>query len=489
MGKPTGFMDYKRKELALRAPLERIKDWEEIKNSSLEYKADVQEQASRCMDCGLPFCHTGMMIKGMVSGCPLHNLMPEFNDLVYRNMPDEAYARLNTTNNFPEFTSHVCPAPCEGACSAGVITSPVTIRNVEQFIIESAFANGIVKPNVPVKRSGKKVAIIGSGPSGLACADQLNKAGHLVTVYERADRPGGLLMYGIPNMKLDKKIVARRISLLEEAGVTFICNAEIGVNVSSESLLAQYDAVVLCSGATQPRDLPVGGRDLEGIYFAKDYLHAVTKSMLDSNFKDGRAPSAKGKDVIIIGGGDTGNDCIATVIRQGCKSVRQLEINPCLPHARTESNPWPEYPRVFKTDYGQEEAIELFKKDPRSFCVSSKEFIGEKGKLTGLRLCQNTWKTENGRRFPVDLPETEEIAPAQLILLAMGFAGSEQRIFDEFKIEKDDRNNVKANDTDYQTSNPKVFACGDARRGQSLVVWAIAEGRAAAKSVDRFLNL
>ena len=488
MGKPTGFMDYKRKELALRAPLERIKDWEEIKTSSLDYKDDVKVQASRCMDCALPYCHTGMMLKGMASGCPLHNLMPEFNDLVYRNMTWAAYARLSSTNNFPEFTSHICPGPCEGACSAGLITSPVTIRNVEQFIIESAFEEGLVKPNVPACRTGKKVAIVGSGPAGLACADELNKAGHLVTVYERADRPGGLLMYGIPTMKLDKKTVERRINILKEAGIEFICNAEIGVNISSESLLAQYDAVVLCTGATLPRDLNVPGRDLEGIYFAKEYLHAVTKSMLDSNFADGKAPSAKDKDVIIIGGGDTGNDCIATVIRQGCKSVRQLQKNPCQPHSRTEDNPWPEFPKIFKTDYGQAEAIALFKKDPRSFCTSSKEFIGEDGKVTGLRICQNTWKEENGKRIMIDLPETEEIAPAQMILLAMGFAGSEQRIFDEFKIAKDSRNNIKANDSDYQTSNPKVFAAGDARRGQSLVVWAIAEGRGAAKAVDKYLK-
>lgn len=488
MGKPTGFMDYKRKELALRAPLDRIKDWKEIKISSLEHKADVMEQASRCMDCGLPFCHTGMMLKGMVSGCPLHNLMPEFNDLVYRDMPDAAYIRLSATNNFPEFTSHVCPAPCEGACSAGLVSSPVTIRNVEQYIIESAFESGIVKGRAPVKRSGKKVAVIGSGPSGLACADELNKAGHLVTVYERSDRPGGLLMYGIPNMKLDKKTVERRINILKEVGISFVCNTEVGVNISSESLLAQYDAVVLCTGASKPRDLDVPGRKLKGIYFARDYLEAVTKSMLDSNFEDGKAPSAKDKDVIIIGGGDTGNDCMATAIRQGCKSVRQLQINPCLPQSRTENNPWPEYPKVFKTDYGQEEAIELFGTDPRSFCVSSKEFIGEKGQLTGLRLCNNLWKEENGKRYSVDLPETEKIVPAQMILLAMGYAGSEQRIFDEFKIEKDGRNNIKADDVRYQTSNPKVFAAGDARRGQSLVVWAIAEGRGVAKSVDAFLN-
>lgn len=488
MGKPTGFMDYERQELALRAPAERMQDWEEIKTSSLPDKEALRCQAARCMDCGVPFCHSGIMLNRMVSGCPLHNLMPEFNDLVYRGMDDYAYARLHKTNNFPEFTSHVCPAPCEGACNAGLVNNPVAIKNIEQYIIESAFANGLVKPEPPVSRSGKRVAIVGSGPAGLACADQLNKAGHLVTVFERADRPGGLLMYGVPNMKLDKKLVERRIKLLEDAGVTFVVNAEVGVKVAFSTLLEEYDAVVLCTGATVPRDLPVKGRDLEGIYFAKEYLHGVTKSLLDSNFADGLAVDAKDKDVVIIGGGDTGNDCMATVIRQGCRSVRQLEINPCLPHSRTEENPWPQFPRVFKTDYGQEEAICKFKEDAREFCITSKEFIGEDGHVTGLRVCQNEWKVVDGRRGPVDIPGTERVIPAQLVLLAMGFAGSEQHLVDEFRVAKNATNSIAANDKDYMTSVPGVFAAGDARRGQSLVVWAIAEGRGAAVAVDKYLK-
>ncbi|WP_405380718.1 glutamate synthase subunit beta [Phascolarctobacterium sp.] len=488
MGKPTGFMDYERQELALRAPAERMQDWEEIKTSSLPDREALRCQAARCMDCGVPFCHSGIMLNRMVSGCPLHNLMPEFNDLVYRGMDDYAYARLHKTNNFPEFTSHVCPAPCEGACNAGLVNNPVAIKNIEQYIIENAFAKGLVKPEAPVSRSGKRVAIVGSGPAGLACADQLNKAGHSVTVFERADRPGGLLMYGVPNMKLDKKLVERRIKLLEDAGVTFVLNAEVGVKVASSTLLEEYDAVVLCTGATVPRDLPVKGRDLEGIYFAKEYLHSVTKSLLDSNFADGLAVDAKDKDVVIIGGGDTGNDCMATVIRQGCRSVRQLEINPCLPHSRTEENPWPQFPRVFKTDYGQEEAICKFKEDAREFCITSKEFIGEDGHVTGLRVCQNEWKVVDGRRGPVDIPGTERVIPAQLILLAMGFAGSEQHLVNEFRVAKNATNSIAANDKDYMTSVPGVFAAGDARRGQSLVVWAIAEGRGAAAAVDKYLK-
>ena len=326
MGKPTGFMDYKRQELALRPPQERIKDWEEIKTSSLPHKEELQKQAARCMDCGIPFCHSGVMLGKALSGCPLHNLMPEFNDFVYQGLDHFAYARLNKTNNFPEFTSHVCPAPCEGACSASLAGSAVSIRNLEQYIIETAFAEGYVKPNKPTHRSGQKVAVIGSGPAGLACADQLNKAGHSVTVYERADRAGGLLMYGIPNMKLDKHLVERRIKLLEESGVTFELNSEIGHKISSETLLKQFDAIALCTGSTVPRDLTIPGRELQGIHFAKDYLHSVTKSFLDSSLQDKKAVSAKGKDVIVIGGGDTGTDCVATAIRQGCRSVKQIEM-------------------------------------------------------------------------------------------------------------------------------------------------------------------
>ena len=487
MGKATGFMDYKRQELALRAVEERINDWQEIKTSSLPHKDELRCQAARCMDCGVPFCHSGVMLGRMVSGCPLHNLMPEFNDLVYHGMDAYAYARLNKTNNFPEFTSHVCPAPCEGACNAGLVNNPVTIRNIEQYIIENAFAQKLVQPNLPAQRTGKRVAVIGSGPAGLARADELNKAGHSVTVYERADRAGGLLMYGVPNMKLDKKIVERRIKLLEEAGVEFVLNSEVGVKIASSTLREEYDAVVLCTGATVPRDLPVPGRELAGIYFAKDYLESVTKSLLNSNFADGLAIDAKDKDVVIIGGGDTGNDCLATAIRQGCKSVRQLEINPCLPHSRTAENPWPQFPRIFKTDYGQEEAIHKFKEDPREFCITSKEFVGEAGKVTGVRLCQNEWKEIGGRRVPCDIIGTERVVPAQLVLLAMGFVGSEQSLFDEFAFAKAPNGSIAAKEGSYATSVPGVFAAGDARRGQSLVVWAIAEGRGAAKAVNAYL--
>ena len=487
MGKATGFMDYKRQELALRAVEERINDWQEIKTSSLPHQDELRCQAARCMDCGVPFCHSGVMLGRMVSGCPLHNLMPEFNDLVYHGMDAYAYARLNKTNNFPEFTSHVCPAPCEGACNAGLVNNPVTIRNIEQYIIENAFAQKLVQPNLPAQRTGKRVAVIGSGPAGLACADELNTAGHSVTVYERADRAGGLLMYGVPNMKLDKKIVERRIKLLEDAGVDFVLNSEVGVKIASSTLREEYDAVVLCTGATVPRDLPVPGRELAGIYFAKDYLESVTKSLLNSNFADGLAIDAKDKDVVIIGGGDTGNDCLATAIRQGCKSVRQLEINPCLPHSRTAENPWPQFPRIFKTDYGQEEAIHKFKEDPREFCITSKEFVGEAGKVTGVRLCQNEWKEIDGRRLPCDIAGTERVVPAQLVLLAMGFVGSEQSLFDEFAFAKAPNGSIAAKEGSYATSVPGVFAAGDARRGQSLVVWAIAEGRGAAKAVNAYL--
>lgn len=487
MGKATGFMDYKRQELAWRAVEERINDWQEIKTSSLPHQEELRCQAARCMDCGVPFCHSGVMLGRMVSGCPLHNLMPEFNDLVYHGMDAYAYARLNKTNNFPEFTSHVCPAPCEGACNAGLVNNPVTIRNIEQYIIENAFAQKLVQPNLPAQRTGKRVAVIGSGPAGLACADELNKAGHSVTVYERADRAGGLLMYGVPNMKLDKKIVERRIKLLEDAGVDFVLNSEVGVKIASSTLREEYDAVVLCTGATVPRDLPVPGRELAGIYFAKDYLESVTKSLLNSNFADGLAIDAKDKDVVIIGGGDTGNDCLATAIRQGCKSVRQLEINPCLPHSRTAENPWPQFPRIFKTDYGQEEAIHKFKEDPREFCITSKEFVGEAGKVTGVRLCQNEWKEIGGRRVPCDIAGTERVVPAQLVLLAMGFVGSEQSLFDEFAFAKAPNGSIAAKEGSYATSVPGVFAAGDARRGQSLVVWAIAEGRGAAKVVNAYL--
>lgn len=484
MGQATGFKDYARKELTMRPVEERVKDYKEIKCSSLPHQEHLRQQAARCMDCSVPFCHSGIMLNGMVSGCPLHNLMPEFNDLVYRGLDEFAYARLNKTNNFPEFTSHVCPAPCEGACCAGVVTAPVTVRNIEQYIIENAFEKGFVKPNIPAKRTDKKVAIIGSGPAGLACADQLNKAGHNVTVFERDNKPGGLLMYGIPNMKLDKKVLARRIKLLEDAGITFKCNCEVGHQIPSETLLDEYDAIVVCTGSPVARDIDIPGRDLKGIVFAKDYLNAATKAMLNKKAVPTDL-SAKGKDVVIIGGGDTGNDCMAIAIRQGCNSIMQLQHNPCLPHSRAENNPWPEFPRVFNTDYGQEEAIKVFKADPRRYCTNSKEFIADaEGKqVAALKICQNV--SRNGQK--VDLPDTEEIVPAQLVILAMGYAGTEKRLFEEFKFDATPKNNIAADDKSYMTSVPGVFAAGDSRRGQSLVVWAIAEGRGAAAAVEKYL--
>ena len=528
MAKPTGFLEYQRQELALRPVEERIKDWQEIKATSTTSKEALKEQAARCMNCGVPFCHSGISDGRNFIGCPLQNLMPEFNDFVYQGLDDFAYARLSLTNNFPEFTSHVCPALCEGACCASVYTDPVTIKNIEQYIIETAFTKGLVKPQLPDRRTGKKVAVIGSGPSGLACADQLNRAGHTVTVYERADRPGGLLMYGIPNMKLAKDIVLRRIDLLKASGINFQLNCEIGQKVAADILLKEYDAVVLCTGSTVPRDLKLPGRELKGIYFAKDYLEHATRKLLNTGLQPAlaaKAPAgrdslsqdpansagittatphrigsaepaaepdvkldAKGKDVIVIGGGDTGTDCVATAIRQGCRSIRQLEIMPCLPSSRTAANPWPLFPRVFKTDYGQEEAFNLYQKDPREFCVSSTAFLGENGQLRQLRYSQIKWENKNGHQVPVEVPGTTKEVPCQLVLLAMGFTGSESLLFNEFKLAKSKFGTITADDTSYATSRPGIFAAGDARRGQSLVVWAIKEGRSAAAAVDKYLS-
>lgn len=488
MGKPTGFLDYKRNEMALRPVSERLKDWQEIKPSSLPQKEALCTQASRCMDCSVPFCHSGITLERALIGCPLHNLMPEINELVYQDLDAFAYDRLKITNNFPEFTSHVCPAPCEGACCAGLAKEPVTIKNIEQYIIEQAFAQNKVVPNTPKARTGKKVAVIGSGPSGLACADELNKSGHNVTVFERADRAGGLLMYGIPNMKLDKSVVKRRLKLLEAAGITFSLNSEVGVNISSETLCKEYDAIVLCTGSTVPRDLSIKGRNLSGIHFAKDYLETATKRLLDNSLTLPPSLDAKDKDVVVIGGGDTGTDCVATALRQGCKSIHQIEIMPCLPHSRTSANPWPEFPRIFKTDYGQEEAIAAYGKDPRGYCISSKEFIGKNGHVNKLRICQVNWKQQGAQLVPEEIPNTEEIIPAQLVLLAMGFTGTEQKLIDEFKIAKSAQNTIAASEDDFATSIPKVFACGDSRRGQSLVVWAISEGRRCAQAVTEFLK-
>jgi glutamate synthase (NADPH/NADH) small chain len=487
MGKPTGFMDYTRELPPDRQPLERIKDWNEFH----EHFSDEQQmlQGARCMDCGTPFCHTGLLIRGAASGCPINNLIPEWNDLIYRGRWKEAWERLRKTNNFPEFTGRVCPAPCEGACTVGINDPQVTIKNNEVYIIDKAWAEGWIVPQPPKVRTRKKVAVIGSGPSGLACADQLNKAGHTVTVYERADRVGGLLMYGIPNMKLDKSVVQRRVDLMAAEGVTFVTSTEVGKDISAAAIKADFDAVVLCGGATKPRDLPIEGRQLNGVHFAMEFLKANTKSLLDSQLTDGNEISAKGKDVLVIGGGDTGTDCVGTSIRHGCKSVNQIEIMPRPLDARAPSNPWPEWPFILKTDYGQEEAIALTGKDPRTYLTTAKKFVGDKkGQLKEVHTIEVRWeKDAQGRMIPVEVPGTEKVWPAQLVLLAMGFLGPEDTVLSELSVSRDARSNAKAEHGLFTTNVRGVFAAGDMRRGQSLVVWAINEGRAAARECDRFL--
>ena len=491
MGKPTGFLEYLREVPADRTPTERVKDWDEFHLHMEEKK--LRNQGARCMDCGIPFCHTGKLISGMAAGCPVHNLIPEWNDLIYRGLWHEALERLHKTNNFPEFTGRVCPAPCEGSCVLGINSPPVTIKNIECAIIDRGWDEGWVYPEPPKVRTGKKVAIIGSGPAGLSAAAQLNKAGHTVTVFERADRPGGLLMYGIPNMKLDKKeVVLRRIELLEKEGVKFICNASVGTgendNVEPQSLLREYDAVVLCTGATHPRDLPVEGRQLKGVHFAMEFLTASTKAVL-SGSPASTPILAKGKDVIVIGGGDTGTDCVGTSIRHGCKSVTQIEILPKPPLERQPDNPWPEWPKTLKVDYGQEEAAARFGADPRTYLTTVKKFVGdEQGNVKELVTVEIKWgKNEKGQFVPQEVPGTEKTRPAQLVLLAMGFLGPEQALLKDLDLETDPRSNIKAEHEKHTTSIKGVFAAGDCRRGQSLVVWAINEGRAAARECDRYL--
>jgi glutamate synthase (NADPH) small chain len=485
MGKPTGFLEYIRELPSEVAPGDRIRNWDEFHLPFPEEK--LKTQAARCMDCGTPFCHTGTVISGMASGCPINNLIPEFNDLVYRGLWREALDRLHKTNNFPEFTGRVCPAPCEGSCVLGITNPPVTIKNIECSIIDKGWEEGWITPQPPKKRTGKKVAIVGSGPAGLAAAAQLNQAGHEVTVYERADRPGGLLMYGIPNMKLDKQeVVLRRLQVLEAEGVKFICNTEIGKDIPADQLLKEYDSVILCTGATKPRDLPIEGRDLKGIYFAMDFLTANTKAVLD---KTNDYISAQDKDVVIIGGGDTGTDCVGTSIRHGCHSVTQVEIMPQPPLERAANNPWPEWPKVYKMDYGQEEAAAKFGADPRVYTTTATKFEGdENGHVKAVHTVQVEWqKDDQGRFIPKQVPGTEKVIPTQLVLLAMGFLGPEQPLLDSLGVEKDARSNVKAEYGQYETSIAGVFAAGDCRRGQSLVVWAFNEGRGVARECDRHL--
>lgn len=496
MGKATGFLEYKRKEQITVSPADRIKNFDEFHESlSLD---EQRVQGARCMSCGVPFCQSGMMIAGMASGCPLHNLVPETNELVYKGNFEQAYFRLSKTHSFPEFTSRVCPALCEAACTCGYIDEPVATKDNEKAIIDYAYENGLVKEETPKVRTGKTVAVIGSGPSGLAVAQLLNRRGHSVTVFERSDRPGGLLRYGIPNMKLDKRSIDRRVKLMEEAGVVFKCGINVGKDISAKEIEASFDRVVLCCGASKPRDISVPGRDASGIYFAVDFLKEVSKKLMDEDYdaakimkaKDFTFGSLKGKSVVVIGGGDTGNDCVGTSIRLGASSVTQLEMMPPAPKVRSEKNPWPEWPKILKTDYGQEEAIFCFGKDPRIFKTTVTDFIkDDSGKLTGLKTVEleSRQDPETKRMSMVPVAGTEAELKADLVLIAAGFLGSEDYISESFSVEKTPRTNIKTEEGKYQTSKNNIFTAGDVHRGQSLVVWAIAEGRACAKAVDESL--
>ncbi len=481
-------MDYERETAKAESPLERIKHFNEFHTPLSKEKQ--RQQAARCMACGVPFCQAGMMIGGMASGCPLNNLVPEWNDLLYNGCYEQAYARLMKTHCFPEFTSRVCPALCEKACTCNLNGDPVSTKENERTIIENAFATGLIKANPPKVRTGKTVAVVGSGPSGLATAMQLNKRGHKVTVFERNDRIGGLLRYGIPNMKLEKQVIDRRVKLMEEEGIEFVTNANIGVDITAEELLQKYDRVVLCCGASNPRDINAPGRDAKGIYFAVDFLKATTKSLLDSNFEDHKYIDCKGKTVMVIGGGDTGNDCVGTSIRLGAKNVIQLEMMPKAPDERAANNPWPQWPRVCKTDYGQEEAIAKFGHDPRIYTTTVSEFIKNKnGELVQAKLVklQSKKDEKSGRMMMVPIEGSEEIINVDIVLIAAGFLGSQKYVTDAFKVNINGRTNVDTAPGKYQTSVPNVFTAGDMHRGQSLVVWAIREGREAAKAVDESL--
>lgn len=477
MGKPTGFKEYARQTEPYRNAMDRLLDYEEIYTSHNDEL--LNNQGARCMDCGVPFCQSE-------EGCPVYNLIPEWNDLIYKNRWREALDRLHKTNNFPEFTGRVCPAPCEGSCVLGVNEPAVTIKNIECAIIDKGFENGWVVANPPTQRSDKKVAIVGSGPAGLAAAAQLNLAGHNVTVYERDDRIGGLLMYGIPNMKLEKDIVDRRVDLLREEGVNFVVNADVGGSgenaVDVKKLLKDYDALLLATGATTARDLNIPGREGDGIHLAMEFLHKNTKSLLDSDLEDGNYLSAKGKKVIVIGGGDTGTDCIGTSLRHGCKSLVNFEIMPIPPRDRAADNPWPLWPKIYRVDYGHQEAAEKFGKDPRVYSISGKEIVRDaNGKLKGI----NTIKVD--KSF-TEVPGSEQFWEADLILLSMGFLGPEHYLSEALGLELDGRSNYKAEYREFQTSKAKIFAAGDCRRGQSLVVRAIDEGRLVAEKIDTFLS-
>jgi NAD(P)H-dependent glutamate synthase small subunit len=471
-------MEYPKKSVPYRDARERLGDFREIFTEPAE--DHLRNQSARCMDCGVPFCQSD-------NGCPIDNLIPEWNDMVYQGRWREALDRLHKTNNFPEFTGRTCPAPCEGACVLGIDHPPVTIKNIENAIIDRGFAEGWVQAAVPPARSGKRVAIVGSGPAGLAAADQLNKAGHKVTVYERADRIGGLLMYGIPNMKLDKGVVDRRVDLLRAGGIEFVVNADVGKSVDPKKLRAEHDALLLTTGATQPRDLAIPGRELAGVHFAMEFLTANTKSLLASKLKDGNYISAKDKRVVVIGGGDTGADCIGTSLRHGCKSLINLELLDQSPAKRAGDNPWPLWPKIHRTDYAHEEAIARFGADPRNYAVVSKEFGGRDGRVASLRINRVEWRQVNGAAKMVDVDGSAETLDADLVLLAMGFLGPEAYLAEALGLERDQRSSYRAVHGKFVTNVPGVFAAGDCRRGQSLVVWAINEGRGAARAIDEFL--
>ena len=488
MGKTTGFLEYERKNDPIRSEEERVKDF-------LEFHGDLgqndrKNQAARCMDCGVPFCQSGAMLGGMASGCPLHNLIPETNDLVYRGRMEEAYHRLSITHTLPEFTSRVCPALCEAACTCGLHDEAVATKENEKAIVEYAYANDLVKEEAPLQRTGKRVAVVGSGPSGLAAALSLNRRGHEVTVYERRDRIGGLLRYGIPNMKLDKSVIDRRVDLMKEAGIKFVVNADIGKDIKAKDLEKEFDAVILACGASNPRNIEAPGRDAKGIFFAVDFLTQVTKSLLDNGFENPPYDLVKGKDVIVIGGGDTGNDCVGSCIRLGAKSVKQLEMMPQPACERQKSNPWPQWPKVLKTDYGQEEAIYKFGSDPRIYQTTVKEFIKDKkGNLKEVVLVSLESKKDEatGRMMMVPVEGSEKKVTCQMVLIAAGFLGSEKYVTDAFGVEVDGRTNVKTNPDEYASSKNNIYVCGDMHRGQSLVVWAISEGQNAAREVDKAL--
>lgn len=488
MGKPSGFLEYEREDAAAVSPKERIKNFNEFHKPLSEEKQRCQ--AARCMDCGVPFCQAGMLISGMMSGCPLNNLVPEWNELLYTGNLEQAYHRLHKTNNFPEFTGRVCPALCEKACTCGLNGDAVSTRANELSIIENAYEKGFAAPNPPKVRTGKKVAIIGSGPAGLAAADQLNHRGHSVTVYERSDRAGGLLMYGIPNMKLEKQFVDRKVNVMKEEGVEFITGVNVGVDIKAEELLKKYDRVILACGASNPRDIKVPGREANGIYFAVDFLTATTKSLLDSSFTDNKFIQTKGKNVMVIGGGDTGNDCVGTSIRLGAKSVLQLEMMPKAPDERAANNPWPEWPKVCKTDYGQEEAIAVFGHDPRVYQTTVKEFIADKkGNLCKARLVklQSKKDEKTGRFMMVEVEGSEYVVDVDIVLIAAGFLGTQDYLTKAFGVETDARTNIKTESEKHATSVKHVFAAGDCHIGQSLVVRAIREGRDVAREVDMSL--